>query len=323
MSDEKTAAVQTAAGGAPEMTAEEILREIIGPDGSFNDSFNALFGKYLGESAPAPAKRAEPAAQPAAGPAAAAHAADPRTPAAADVEKKPASDADPGVIKTGAVRPGAVRPGDAKPGAAKPEGRPQAPAQPYGYPGAAYPYAYPPMYGYPPYYGYGYPAYYGMPYAAPYGEGYPGAPAGQTGAENAAPQPTFMPGGGVVYPDTGVGEAKQRVVYDADWEARARREAARREQQRRENLLRGDSAYARELNTQGGRDAGGKTPVNPAYIDPIAEKTERNMPERNTAENRFDFQDPDDLDEPPWEERMTRENERRNKNGQSKRRKRR
>lgn len=89
-------------------------------------------------------------------------------------------------------------------------------------------------------------------------------------AERQAQRPEFTSGGEVRYPSMGVGEAEERVVFDADWEEKAKEEAAKREELRREQMLRGDSAYARSF-VAGGRPMAGPVAVNPAYIDPLSE----------------------------------------------------
>ena len=81
-------------------------------------------------------------------------------------------------------------------------------------------------------------------------------------------QPEFTNEGTVKYPSMGVGESEERVVYDAEWEERAKKEAQRREQIRRENMLRGDSAYGRSFRFSGADERSPKPYVNNAYIDP-------------------------------------------------------
>lgn len=91
-------------------------------------------------------------------------------------------------------------------------------------------------------------------------------------AERQVQRPEFTSGGEVRYPSMGVGESEERVVFDADWEERAKEEAAKREAIRRDNMLRGDSAYVRSFVT-GGRSA----PVNSAYIDPLSDIGEEDI----------------------------------------------
>ena len=81
--------------------------------------------------------------------------------------------------------------------------------------------------------------------------------------------PAFSHDGTVRYPAMGVGEAEERVVYDADWEERARRDAARRERARREQMLRGDSAYVRDFRFSSSDERYGRPNVNPSFIDPL------------------------------------------------------
>lgn len=87
-------------------------------------------------------------------------------------------------------------------------------------------------------------------------------------AEKKITSPEFTSGGEVRYPSMGVGESEERVVFDADWEERARQEAAKREAIRKENMLRGDSTYARMFVSGGTMRA---HPANPAYIDPLSD----------------------------------------------------
>ena len=89
-------------------------------------------------------------------------------------------------------------------------------------------------------------------------------------AERQAQRPEFTSGGEVRYPSMGVGESEERVVFDADWEERAKEEAAKREAIKRDNMLRGDSLYARSF-VAGGRPMNGPVSVNPAYIDPLSD----------------------------------------------------
>ena len=94
-----------------------------------------------------------------------------------------------------------------------------------------------------------------------------------TAAERQVQRPEFTSGGEVKYPSMGIGEAEERVVFDADWEQRAKQEAAKREELRRDNMLRGDSTYARTFITRGdgGDGTGRRIAVNPAYIDPLTD----------------------------------------------------
>lgn len=101
-----------------------------------------------------------------------------------------------------------------------------------------------------------------------------------------AQRPEFTATGDVRYPTIGVGASEQRVVYDADWEESAKREAARRERVRQDRMLRGDSAYARGFVT---RDAYINTPSpyiqqQPAspYIDPLSVDSDLERPDVNS-----------------------------------------
>lgn len=90
-----------------------------------------------------------------------------------------------------------------------------------------------------------------------------------------AQRPEFTSTGDVKYPTMGVGAAEERVVYDADWEETAKKEAARLERVRQDRMLRGDSAYARTF-TQGGAYLPRKSiyvdapASNSEYIDPLS-----------------------------------------------------
>lgn len=96
-----------------------------------------------------------------------------------------------------------------------------------------------------------------------------------TDASSDARRPEFTSTGDVKYPTMGVGESEERVVYDADWEETAKKEAARLERVRQDRMLRGDSAYARTF-VAGGMYMPRKNPyvdapgANPLYIDPLS-----------------------------------------------------
>lgn len=64
-------------------------------------------------------------------------------------------------------------------------------------------------------------------------------------AASEAQRPEFTSTGDVRYPVMGVGAAEERVIFDADWEEKARKEAQRLERVRQDRMLRGDSAYGR------------------------------------------------------------------------------
>ena len=96
-----------------------------------------------------------------------------------------------------------------------------------------------------------------------------------TDASGDARRPEFTSTGDVRYPTMGVGESEERVVYDADWEETARKEAQRLERVRQDRMLRGDSAYARTF-VAGGSYLPRKNPyidapsANSLYIDPLS-----------------------------------------------------
>ena len=84
-----------------------------------------------------------------------------------------------------------------------------------------------------------------------------------------AQRPEFTSNGNVRYPAMGVGASEERVVYDAEWEERARQEAARLQRVREDRMLRGDSTYVRSFVANGRpmRGGQGRSP----YIDPLSD----------------------------------------------------
>lgn len=102
-----------------------------------------------------------------------------------------------------------------------------------------------------------------------------------------AMRPEFTAAGDVRYPTIGVGASEQRVVYDADWEETAKREAARRERVRQDRMLRGDSAYARTFVTREAYIASAapsyynQEPASP-YIDPLSRDADLERPDLNS-----------------------------------------
>ncbi len=102
-----------------------------------------------------------------------------------------------------------------------------------------------------------------------------------------AQRPEFTSQGDVRYPTMGVGASEQRVVYDADWEERAKAEAQRLERVRQERMLRGDSAYARNFVTSANYAS-----INPyvdnmkprsPYIDPLSRDDDLERADINSA----------------------------------------
>ena len=94
-------------------------------------------------------------------------------------------------------------------------------------------------------------------------------------ASSDAQRPEFTSTGDVKYPTMGIGEAEQRVVFDADWEEKAKEEAARLERVRQDRMLRGDSAYARTFVAGGMYMSQRNRYVNAPssgslYIDPLS-----------------------------------------------------
>ena len=85
-------------------------------------------------------------------------------------------------------------------------------------------------------------------------------------AASEAQRPEFTATGGVRYPAMGVGDSEERVVYDAEWEERARQEAARLQRVREDRMLRGDSTYVRSFVANGRQMRPGRSP----FIDPLS-----------------------------------------------------
>lgn len=112
-----------------------------------------------------------------------------------------------------------------------------------------------------------------------------------------AVRPEFTNEGTVRYPSMGVGASEERVVFDADWEERAKKEAARREKIRRENMLKGDSTYVRSFRFSSAEDAYYRQPnVNSAYIDPLDDSGDVSIftdrrPERRPRQDVSDERD--------------------------------
>lgn len=102
-------------------------------------------------------------------------------------------------------------------------------------------------------------------------------------ASSEAQRPEYTSSGSVKYPTMGVGASEQRVVFDADWEEKAKAEAARLERVRQDRMLRGDSTYVRSFVTRASY-SGRKNPfidelsdapaalsrTNSLYIDPLS-----------------------------------------------------
>ena len=109
-----------------------------------------------------------------------------------------------------------------------------------------------------------------------------------------AQRPEFTYGGGVRYPAMGIGASEERVVYDADWEERARHEAARLQRVREDRMLRGDSTYVRSF-VAGGRSMDGRGGYRGSpYIDPLSADEDFDDPymnDRRREEKRSFFQE--------------------------------
>ena len=103
-----------------------------------------------------------------------------------------------------------------------------------------------------------------------------------------AQRPEFTSNGGVRYPAMGVGASEERVVYDAEWEERARQEAARLQRVREDRMLRGDSTYVRSFVANGRpmRTAPGRSP----YIDPLSADEDFDDPYRYEQRRQEDRQ---------------------------------
>lgn len=103
-----------------------------------------------------------------------------------------------------------------------------------------------------------------------------------------AKRPGFSPNGSVLYPTLGSGASGERVVYDADWEEKAKSEAARIRRVREDRMLRGDSAYVRSFVNPNPNVSGSGS----LYIDPLSEEKDTDSPEylrgsRNEGLNSF------------------------------------
>ncbi len=106
-------------------------------------------------------------------------------------------------------------------------------------------------------------------------------------AASEAQRPEFTSTGDVRYPVMGVGAAEERVIFDADWEETARKEAQRLERVRQDRMLRGDSAYGRGyLSSQYARNNLYVNNPEPAseYIDPLSRDDDF---ERVTANSQY------------------------------------
>ena len=102
-------------------------------------------------------------------------------------------------------------------------------------------------------------------------------------AASQAQRPEFTASGGVRYPAMGVGDSEERVVYDAEWEERARQEAARLQRVREDRMLRGDSTYVRSF-VSGGRPLRGRSP----FIDPLSADDDFDEPYRGDRRRQND-----------------------------------
>lgn len=106
-------------------------------------------------------------------------------------------------------------------------------------------------------------------------------------ASSEAQRPEFTSTGDVKYPSMGVGASEQRVVFDADWEETAKKEAQRLERVRQDRLLRGDSAYSRTFIAGGmylpQQNQYVQNPnANPLYIDPLSRDEDFENPNQNS-----------------------------------------
>ena len=195
---EASAAPENGPPGSDAMTVDEILRDIMREDGSFNDSFNDLFSRYLGGSAP-----------------------DPRESELFDRtgEARPRTRVEYTDERAGESRYAS----DRTPGTADRISEKLSPDVREMY----------------------------------------------SRETQSAIRPAFTHEGTVKYPSMGVGESEERVVFDAEWEAKAKKEAARLEKVRRENMLKGDSANTRSFRFSSADESYGRPNINPSYIDPL------------------------------------------------------
>lgn len=126
-------------------------------------------------------------------------------------------------------------------------------------------------------------------------------------AAASAQRPEFTSNGGVRYPAMGVGAAEERVVYDAEWEERARQEAARLQRVREDRMLRGDSTYVRSFVANGRTMRPGRSP----FIDPLSADDDFDDPYRYDR-NRQDDRKPFFQEGPPATQARNRANRQRN-----------
>ena len=126
-------------------------------------------------------------------------------------------------------------------------------------------------------------------------------------AAASAQRPEFTSSGNVRYPAMGVGAAEERVVYDAEWEERARQEAARLQRVREDRMLRGDSTYVRSFVANGRTMRPGRSP----FIDPLSADDDFDDPYRYDR-NRPDDRKPFFQEGPPVTQARNRANRQRN-----------
>lgn len=103
-----------------------------------------------------------------------------------------------------------------------------------------------------------------------------------------AQRPEFTSSGNVRYPAMGIGASEERVVYDAEWEERARQEAARLQRVREDRMLRGDSTYVRSFVANGRPMRGGA--IRSPYIDPLSADEDFDNPYRYEQKKQEDRQ---------------------------------
>lgn len=106
-------------------------------------------------------------------------------------------------------------------------------------------------------------------------------------------RPEFTSTGDVRYPVMGSGASEERVIYDAEWEETARKEAQRLQRVRQDRMLRGDSTYVRSFYDDPAVYGRSPYAVNPyavntapasEYVDPLSRDEDF---ERATVDSQY------------------------------------
>ena len=127
-------------------------------------------------------------------------------------------------------------------------------------------------------------------------------------AASHAQRPEFTSNGDVRYPSIGVGDSEERVVYDAEWEERARQEAARLQRVREDRMLRGDSTYVRSFVANGRQMRPARSPL----IDPLSADEDFDDPYRYEQRRQDDNKKPFFQEGPPASQGRSRAGRQRN-----------